>query len=676
MERTDTDTNLNNNHELPLNDIAAKKPAKSDLLERALKTTEAAKEYLFRTQKADGHWVAELESNCTITAEYVFMCQILGLDMSKKREPIIRYLKNHQKPDGSWGIAKNHEGDISTTAESYLALRILGVDTEDDSMKRAETYIRANGGLEKIRIFTRINFAVFGLFPWEAVPIIPPEFILLPPQSPVNIYSLSSWARGTMVPLFIIFHHKPICALPNGKSANNDWLDHLWLNPKDKHLPYRAPAWETFRTSGVSWRSFFTGADFVLHGLERLQKKSLPKALREFAVKKCEEWVLEHQEATGDWAGIFPPMVNGVIALHLNGYKLDSDPMRLGLEAIERFCINDEAGFRVEACQSPVWDTILSMIGLLDAGHDPKDAKMKQAREWIISKQLLVDHGDWKVYNPTGPSGGWSFEYENSWYPDVDDTAAVVIGLLKQEPGSKDSETVRRACDWIVSMQNRDGGWAAFDVNNDKLFLNQIPFSDMDSLCDPSSPDVTGRVLEALGLMKDPKYKESCDRGIEYLRRTQEVAGSWFGRWGVNYVYGTSNVLCSLARQGIAADDPMIEKALSWIKSVQNNDGGWGECLESYADKSLMGKGKSTASQTAWGLMALLAYLPANDPAIRLGIRWLVEHQNSSGKFEGSWDEEEFTGTGFPNHFYLRYHLYRHYFPLMALGRYCQSQLS
>jgi squalene-hopene/tetraprenyl-beta-curcumene cyclase len=664
----------------------SKKPAsasKEALLNSALKAAQKAKQWFMQNQKADGHWCAELESNSTITAEYVFMCQALGLHslLHDRASKITRYFKGNQKSDGSWGIAWNHAGDVSTTAEVYLALRILGVDTTDPALKKAQDFILSNGGLEKIRVFTRINFAMFGLFPWSAVPVIPPEFILVPPQSPVNIYALSSWARGTMVPLFIIFHHKPVFSLPNGENPNNDWLDHLWKNPNDKAIPYAASTFETLREEGLGWKSFFSGADLLLHKYEsHLGGKwigtKISQRLRQYAVKKCEEWVLLHQEKSGDWAGIFPPMVNGVIALHLNGYAMISDPMRLGLEAIERFAIEDENGFRVQACQSPIWDTILGMIGMIDCGHDPRDPKLIAGRDWIAKKQLLVEYGDWRVYNPKGPSGGWSFEYENSWYPDVDDTAAIVIGFLKQMPESRNTQTVRRAVEWIVSMQNKDGGWAAFDIDNDKTFLNKIPFSDMESLCDPSTPDVAGRVLEALGILNDPKYKDVCARGIEYLRKSQESQGSWFGRWGVNYVYGTSNVLCSLARNSVPSHDPMVRKALDWIKSVQNADGGWGECLESYSDKSLMGKGPSTASQTAWGLMALLAYLPTDDKAVQQGIRWLVEHQSNLGKQDGSWDEEEFTGTGFPNHFYLRYHMYRHYFPMMALGRFCQAQLT
>ena len=361
-------------------------------------------------------------------------------------------------------------------------------------------------------------------------------------------------------------------------------------------------------------------------------------------------------------------MLNTVLALFVNGHSMTEGPLALGLQAIERFSVDDAAGFRIEPCQSPVWDTVLMMIGLIDSGFH--DAALSRMRDWVSRRQLLDEHGDWRIYNPEGKPGGWSFEYTNTWYPDVDDTAAVVIAFLKHDPSSRKGESIARAVEWIVSMQNEDGGWAAFDKQNDKVFLNEIPFSDMDSLCDPSTPDIVGRVLEALGILDNPKYREVCARGIAYLRASQEPEGSWFGRWGVNYIYGTSNVLAALARQRIAAADPMVVRAIAWLRSVQNADGGWGECLESYANRALMGKGRSTASQTAWALMALLAYLPREDSAVQRGIQWLVERQTS----EGSWDEEEFTGTGFPNHFYLRYNLYRHYFPLMALGRFLASE--
>jgi squalene-hopene/tetraprenyl-beta-curcumene cyclase len=640
--------------------------ASPELDRRAVHTMERARAFARRSQRHDGHWCAELESNTTITAEYVFMRQALGLDLDAKRGAMIRYFFRHQKSDGSWGLAPNHAGDVSTTGETYLALRILGVGPSEPRMQRAERYILAHGGLATMRVFTRIFFAMFGLFPWSHVPSLPPEFILVPPFVPVNVYALSSWARGTIVPLLILLHRKPLFALPNGKSPDNDWLDHLWLDPTNKKLPYAPSLGRMLFESGASYKTLFTALDRVLVTYDGAVRRLAGPfdGLRRHALEQCERWVLERQEDGGDWAGIFPPMLNTVFALFVNGHPIENGPLALGLQAIERFSVEDEAGFRIEPCQSPVWDTVLMMRALLDSG--PGDPSLARVRAWVAGRQLFDEHGDWRVYNPRGRPGGWSFEYVNTWYPDVDDTAAVVIAFLKHDPSSRTSEAVARAVEWIVSMQNEDGGWASFDRQNDKVFLNEIPFSDMDALCDPSTPDIVGRVLEALGILDDPKYRDVCARGIAYLRASQEPEGSWFGRWGVNYVYGTSNVLASLACQRISAGDPMVVRAVAWLRSVQNADGGWGECLESYAKRALMGKGPSTASQTAWGLIGLLAYLPREDAAVQRGIQWLVDRQTS----DGSWDEEEFTGTGFPNHFYLRYNLYRHYFPLMALGRF------
>jgi squalene-hopene/tetraprenyl-beta-curcumene cyclase len=637
-------------------------------LPRARAAAAAAQDFLFRVQRGD-HWCAELESNTSITAEYVLLCQALGKDLGPRRQPIARYLFSRQKRDGSWGIAFNLPGDVSTAVETYLALRLVGAPREDERMLRAERFIRDAGGIAKVRVFTRINLALFGLFPWDAVPTVPPEIFLLPASSPVNIYRLSSWARSTMVPLFILFHHRPVFALP----GEDDGLDHLWLDPAAKDVPYRTSVLGTLRAEGAGWKAFFNASDALLRAYERARGIPPLPRLRAHALRECERWVLAHQEASGDWAGIFPPMLNGVLALRLAGHALDSGPVRRGLDAIERFGILDGEGFRIEACQSPVWDSALSLIGLADSGHDGGDLRLAAVRDWMARKQILDDHGDWKVYDRRGRPGGWSFEHVNTWYPDVDDTAAVVIAFLKSDPSCRGEGFIRRGVDWMLSMQNRDGGWAAFDVENDRLFLNEIPFSDMDSLCDPSTPDVTGRVLEALGVLDDRRHRAACRRGVAYLRGSQEKEGSWFGRWGVNYVYGTSNVLNGLACQRVPASDPMVTRALRWLESVQNEDGGFGEGLESYADRSAMGRGPSTASQTAWGVMGLLAYRPASDEAVARGVAWLVERQLGSGEAEGSWAEEEFTGTGFPRHFYLRYHLYRHYFPLMALGRFCAA---
>ncbi len=540
-----------------------------DLARAAGRAVDAARGFLLGLLRRD-HWCAELESNCTITAEYVMLRQILGLDLSPRREETARHLWSSQKADGSWGIAWNFAGDVSTTAEVYLALRLLGSPAEDPRLRRAASFIRDAGGLARVRVFTRIHLALFGLFPWKAVPGVPPELIFLPRWAPVNVYRLSSWARSTMIPLFLVCHHRPVFTLPNGRSPENPWLDHLWLDPARKAVPYRRSTLETLRHYGAGWKAFFNASDGLLQGYERRLARGPLRALRARALRACQDWVLAHQEESGDWGGIFPPMMNGVLALWLQGYGLDSDPLRRGLAAIEAFGRSDDRGFRMEACQSPVWDTVLSLIGLLDAGTDPGDARILRARRWLEERQLTNEWGDWTVYDPHGPPGGWSFEYSNTWYPDVDDTAAVLIGLLKHEPASAASAIVQRAAAWVRSMQSRDGGWAAFDVDNDRRFLNEIPFSDMDSLCDPSSPDVTGRVLEALGLLGDPADAPACRRAVAYLRRSQEPEGSWFGRWGVNYVYGTSGVLNGLARQRLPADDPMVQGGVRWLLHVQN----------------------------------------------------------------------------------------------------------
>jgi squalene-hopene/tetraprenyl-beta-curcumene cyclase len=648
------------------------RPLSDPLAARAREAAAAAQDFLFRIQRGD-HWCAELESNATITAEYVLLRQALGLDLAFRREETVRYLFSRQREDGGWGIAHGVPGDVSTAVECYLALRLLGVPREDERMARAERFIRDAGGIAKVRVFTRINLALFGLFPWDAVPSVPPEVVLLPDSSPINIYRLSSWARSTMVPLFIVFHHRPVFALPCGRSPESGWLDHLWLDPSQKRVPYRASIAATLLREGPGWKTFFNASDTVLRLYDGLRHAGPLPRLRQHALRECERWVLEHEEVSGDWGGIFPPMLNGVLALHLAGHALHSDPVRRGLEAIERFGILDAEGFRIEACQSPVWDSALSLIALADSGQDGQDPRLGSVRAWMGRKQILDEHGDWRIYNRRGKPGGWSFEHVNTWYPDVDDTAAVLLAFLKGDPGCRDDAAIRRGFDWMLSMQNRDGGWAAFDVENDRTFLNQIPFSDMDSLCDPSSPDVAGRVLEALGVLADPRHRAACRRGIDYLRRAQEPEGSWFGRWGVNYVYGTSNVLCGLARQRVPGSDPMVERALRWLTSVQNEDGGFGESLASYADRAAMGRGPSTASQTAWAVMGLLAYRPPTDEAVARGIAWLADRQLASGPAAGSWEEAAFTGTGFPRHFYLRYHLYRHYFPLMALGRFCAA---
>ncbi len=654
----------------------------SDSFETVFACMQAAKEFLFSQQRSESFWCAELESNATITAEYVFLCQCLHLEIESKRERLSRYLLGQQNPDGSWGIAVTLKGDVSTTAEVYLALTILGLPRETPALLRAERFIVAYGGLEAVRVFTRIFFAMFGLIPWSAIPALSPEFVLLPPLAAVNIYSLSSWARSTMIPLFIIFHHKPIFALPNGRQSENPWLDHLWLNKQDKRIPYMPSWWELLLQKGLCHETIFGTLDKFL----QLYEPWRVKRVREKSLEKCLDYVLLHQEDSGDWGGIFPPMINGVLALVLEGYSLESTPVKKALAAIEKFSWQDSRGLRIQACVSPVWDTALSLIALIDSGVSREDPRLKQAARWLIEKEINCDHGDWRIYGPKVSGGGWSFEYHNTWFPDIDDTAAVLLALCKLDPENKSHPSVQRAVDWILGMQNRDGGWAAFDLNNDKLYLNKIPFSDMNSLCDTSCPDVTGRVLEIFGMLlqdqQNARLKISVERALGYLQRSQEANGSWFGRWGVNYVYGTSNVLCGLTQLRMPATHPMIKKATNWLMSIQNSDGGWGESLTSY-DLGTFVHHSSTPSQTAWALMGLMKFLSVQSGTIADGISWLTQNQTeaiSEPTFEGgepvplacgaTWNEIEATATGFPQHFYLRYHLYRHYFPMMALGRY------
>ena len=648
------------------------------------KALQLAANYAWDDVHDDGHWYGELRSNATITAEYVMLYQALGLknDLERDREALSHWFLSDQNPDGSWGIAPDYPGDVSTTTEAYLALKILGTSIKDPAMQRACSFVRSVGGVAKVRIFTRIYLATFGLFSWRAVPELPAELIFMPSWAPINIYSFSSWARSTIIPLLIISHHRPIYSLPNGRSARNDFLDELWLNPIDKVVPYTEPVGEAQNMDKVA--ALFTVIDKVIYQLGGL--RSFP--LRQYARRQCIKWILEHQEMAGDWAGIFPPMHTGLLALSLEGFSVAGSCLIRGLEAVERFAWQDEeGGKRIQACVSPVWDTVLMTIALCDAGVASEDERLVKAVEWIKIRQLLGPEGDWRIYQPSITPGGFSFEYHNNWYPDVDDTAAAIIAFLKQDLSSALSMHVIRAAEWVLGMQNSDGGWAAFDYENNKLFLNKIPFSDMDSLLDPSTADVTGRVLEAFGLLRWASRKIGASselmvkidfashRGIHYLARTQEPNGSWYGRWGANYIYGTSNVICGLAHHTShnTMVSYLISPAIRWLKVVQNSDGGFGEDLRSYKDPRLAGQGASTASQTAWGAMALLAHLPSTDEAVRASIAYLVSTQTKQRGDGATWSEREYTGTGFPNFFYLGYSYYSHYFPMMALGRYMQK---
>ncbi|KAI4116590.1 MAG: hypothetical protein LQ338_007681 [Usnochroma carphineum] len=639
-----------------------------------------ATRYAFDTLRCESHWCGELLSNVTITAEHVMFCQAVGIDLSLDSEVYKKYILAQQRQDGSWSLAPDHCGDVSTSSEAYLALKILGVSAATPAMQRARDFILRAGGIAKVRVLTRINFAQFGLFPWDGVPQLPAELIFMPSNLPINIYAFSSWARSVIVPLLIIQHHQPIYALPNGIIASNNFVDELWLDVEEK-VPLGPTLYEAWKNDAFG--CVFVGLDKVLCSLGGL--RWFP--LRSLARRQCVNWILERQEMAGDWAGIIPPMHTGIQALLLEGFKLGDPKIRHGLSAIERFAWQDENGKRIQACVSPVWDTVLMIRALCDAGTDRTDLRLQCAAEWCKARQQLGPEGDWRIYNSKSLAGGFSFEYYNTWYPDVDDTAAAILAFVSQNPRSVNSPTVERAAEWVLTMQNNDGGWAAFDINNNKLFLNKIPFCDMNNLCDPSSADVTGRVLEALGLISNTSCHEyvdpslldridsASDRAIHYLVQTQEPCGAWYGRWGVNYIYGTSHVLCGLAyfseNQPFVRD--MIDCGAAWLKRRQNDEGGWGEGLDSYSDPSRAGRGSSTPSQTAWALMGLLTMLDPGDDAVKKGVAYLVQVQTEFQGEGASWQETQYTATGFPEHFYLGYSFYRHYFPMMALGRYLKA---
>ncbi|KAK3682873.1 terpenoid cyclases/protein prenyltransferase alpha-alpha toroid [Podospora appendiculata] len=632
-----------------------------------------AQKYAWAITEPDGHWYGELRANVTLTAEHVFFYQSMGKHIPDA-EQYRRYLLGQQQADGSWTIAPDYPGDVSTTSEAYLALKILGMTPDDPAMHRARTFIRRAGGVEA-----------------AAVPQLPAELILLPSHLPLNIYRLSSWARSTIVPLLLIAHHQPIYALPNKTSPTNDYLDELWLNPSSKMVPLGPSILSPLSHHADLLSYFFLALDKALSILNGL--RNLPM-VRAYARRRCLSWILARQENSGDWAGIIPPMHLGIQALLLEGYSPQSPQVQSGIAAIERFTWHDAKGKRLQSCVSPVWDTVLMVRALADTTTPPSHAGLLRAVKWIKSRQILGPEGDWRVYNPSLSPGGFAFEYHNTWYPDVDDTAAAILALISHSPEAIDSCTVAAAATWILGMQNRDGGWATFDTDNDALWLNKIPFSDMDSLCDPSTADVTGRVIEAFGLIISlaktgtwhvaPGLLDhllvASDRAIHYLAHAQEPNGSWYGRWGVNYVYGTSNVLAGLgyfADPGSELVRDMLDSGTAWLVKMQNrdDDGGWGEELMTYRDKARAGRGApSTPSQTAWGVIGLLVTLPPEHEAVMAGVQCLVRMQTEDrGDGGGSWPEERYTGTGFPNFFYIGYTLYRHYFPMMALGRFVRA---
>ena len=610
--------------------------------------------YLLSIQYPDGYWWAELESNVTITAEVVLLHKIWGTDKTRPLHKVEAYLRSMQREHGGWELFYGDGGEISTSVEAYMALKLLGVSEHDPGMKQARNFILERGGISQTRIFTKFHLALLGCFPWRGVPSIPPSIMLLP-ANPVTIYEMSSWARGSTVPLLIVFDRKPIYHT-NPAIA----LDELYVEGADRiksELPRKG-----------DWTDVFVALDDAFKLAENLNLMPF----REEGIKAAERWILERQEATGDWGGIIPAMLNSLLALRSLGYDAADPIVERGLQAIDRFAIETADTYHIQPCVSPVWDTALVMRSLVDSGLAPDHPALVRGGQWLLDKQIL-DYGDWSVKNRSGKPGGWAFEFDNRFYPDVDDSAVVVMALQAVQLPNETlkQQAIARAVNWIASMQCSAGGWAAFDKDNNADWLNFLPYADLKAMIDPNTADVTARVLEMVGHLspENSLQQNQIERAIAYLISEQELEGCWFGRWGVNYIYGTSGVLAALSLSP-QSDQHQINSGATWLTSCQNPDGGWGETCRSYDDPSLKGKGKSTASQTAWALIGLIAAGEATGKFEREAIVRGVEYLLNSQLPDGRWHESEFTGTGFPGHFYLKYHLYQQHFPLTALGRY------
>jgi squalene-hopene/tetraprenyl-beta-curcumene cyclase len=609
-------------------------------------------DFLFETQHLQGYWWAELESNVTITSEYLMFFHLLGCVDPKREDGMVKHLLHEQRSNGSWGLYHGDEGDLSTSVEAYFALKLAGRSPESDPLRRAREFILQRGGIESSRVFTKIWLALFSQYDWKRVPSMPVELMLLSPHLGFSIYEFSSWARSTLVPLSIIMALRPMLVLPPEKG-----ISELYGNVANAYSD-RSPEPPLF---GV-----FSLIDCIVKWLE---KRHPAPMLREKALSAAENWILEHQEESGDWGGIQPCMINSILALYYLGRPLHHPGIVKGLEALRNFCFEDQNGLRLQSCVSPVWDTALNCIALRDAGVPADHPNLRTAASWLVRNQI-DSGGDWQIKNCCSP-GGWAFEFANSRYPDVDDSAVVLMALQRLQPDCPETMDAckQRGLDWCLSMQCSCGGWAAFDKNNTLTLLNHIPFADHEAMVDYPTADITGRMLEVMGNFGLDRLHPRAQRGIEFIRRTQEKDGCWWGRWGVNYIYGTWSVLRGLIAIGEAPNAPYIQLALQWLKDHQNPDGGWGETCESYRRPELRGQGPSTPSQTAWASMALLTACEAECPEVQRGIGYLLRNQEP----DGSWEEAYFTGAGFPKHFYIRYHNYRNCFPLMALGQYRQK---
>ncbi|WP_437201383.1 terpene cyclase/mutase family protein [Planctomicrobium sp. SH664] len=668
----------------------------------ATQAMEQARDWLLSQQHPDGYWVGELQGDTILESEYVLLLAWLGREQDPVVAECAEYIRQQQIPTGGWAQYPGGPLEISSSVKAYWVLKIAGDDPQAPHMQLAREAILENGGAERVNSFTRYYMALLGLISYGQCPAVPPELILLPKWCPLNIYEMSSWSRTIVVPLSLLWAYQPQRELPEAHRINE-----LFVTSPDQlsvSMPSSAQLDSLRQPTRINWEALFRWIDRAWKGIEWLGLKPL----RARAARLCEQWILDRFPESDGLGAIFPPIVWSVIGLRCRGYAEDSPEVQSQLRELEKLMIRERGTTRLEPCKSPVWDTAIAINALRDAGVPEYHPQLVQGIDWLLAKQV-TSAGDWSVNHPEVEPGGWYFEFNNEFYPDVDDTIMVTMALARCLPGDDLQEwsdnllkansdeasvsvcmagktnapekfmshlrqvrpmisAIRRAVRWTMSMQCRDGGWAAFDSDNDREILTRVPFADHNAMIDPPTADITARVLEMLGRLR-LKPTLNMQRALDFVWKAQEADSCWYGRWGVNYIYGTWQVIVGLTEFGVPRNDERLQAAAQWLKDKQQANGGWGETPRSYDEPGLRGSGPTTPSQTAWALLGLIAAGEQDSPEVARGIEFLITTQRA----DGTWDEEEFTGTGFPRVFYLRYHLYRHYFPLMALGRYAAS---
>jgi squalene-hopene/tetraprenyl-beta-curcumene cyclase len=629
---------------------------------------------LFAEQHEPGYWCARFEGDSILTSEYMLMKYILGQEDEPGRQDefrrIVNYLRSLQRDDGSWGQYPGSEPDVSACVKAYFVLKLVGDDPDAPHMKKAREVILREGGAEKCNTFTSFYLACLGQVSWDAVPIIPPQVVFCPKWFPFHLTKVAAWTRTMILPLAIVTMLRPVRELSAECSIEELFVDpanrERLCRPRDRKL--------------LTWNNFFLTADGWLKWLHG--RRLLPASGA--ALRRAERWIVERAsgELTEGIGAIFPPMVYLQVALKALGYERSHPVIQQAERDLDAFFyeLPDRDAIDILPCFSPVWDTGIALYALTEAGLDESDDRIRRTTEWLVSKECR-HRGDWaeNARYAVEPSG-WYFEFNNQWYPDVDDTAMVAMALHRA--GSTDGiDAAKRGLEWLLALQNDDGGWAAFDRTKDRPWMEKVPFADHNAMQDPSCADITGRTLEALCRLGYERDHIAVRNGVRYLLAQQEPEGCWYGRWGVNYIYGTWQALGGLIHAGVERSHPSIRKAAAWLKSVQHEDGAFGESCDTYEDPSLKGQGTATASQTAWGAMSLMFACGPDDPDARRAIEWLVRTQldeasavhSPDGDRPGSWMETEYTGTGFPRVFYIRYHLYRLYFPLLAIARWLRD---